>query len=75
MCKIKLQVLTKRLREEIRKNKDYTGCIGHTELKMLICRGHHVPKCEVDEVFKELKELNIITLIGRNQLGVFYKVN
>ena len=75
MCKKEMPLLYQLLRTKLRENKDYTDCIGRTEIKMIMCRGFHVAKQDTDKLFKELERLNIINLVGRNQLGVFYKVN
>ena len=63
------------LQSKLRENKDYTDCMGRTEIKMIMCRGFHVAKQDTDKLFKELEQLKIISLVGRNNLGLFYKIN
>jgi hypothetical protein len=63
------------LREKLRANKDFTDCMGRTEIKMILCRNFHVLKQDTDKVFRELESLEIIELVGRNELGLFYKIN
>ena len=75
MEKKELLFLYFKLRENLRAAKDYTDCMGRTEIKMIMCRGFHVAKEDTDKVFKELEQLKIIELVGRNQLGLFYKIN
>jgi len=75
MCKKEMPLLYSLLQSKLRENKDYTDCMGRTEIKMIMCRGFHVAKQDTDKLFKELEQLNIIHLVGRNQLGLFYKIN
>lgn len=75
MCHLKLPLLYSVLKDKLRTNQDYTGCIGHTEIKMILCRSLHVPKPITERVIKELQEFKIINYMGRNSLGLFYKVN
>lgn len=70
-----MPMLYELLRNKLRENKDYADCMGRTEIKMIMCRSFHVSKQETDKLFKELERLKVIELVGRNQLGLFYKIN
>lgn len=77
MCKQKrgMMVMYKVIGERLQIYKDPWGMINHKEVQLCLCRLFHTPKQLTNAVINELIELGIIDKMGRNQCGLFYKVN
>ena len=77
MCKQKkdCMVMYHIIAERLRINRDPWSMINHKDIQICLCRLFHAPKNRTNEIILELIELGVIDKMGRNQIGIFYKVN
>jgi len=54
--------------------KDPYDTMGHKDIQICLCRLFHVPKQFTNRIIEELISLGFIEKLGKNQLGILYKV-
>jgi hypothetical protein len=55
--------------------KDPYDMINHKEIQIILARRYHKSRKDWNSYIQGAIKRNLITLMGRNQIGCFYKVN
>ena len=75
MCKEKeVMVMYKIIGERLSNSKDPYGMINHKDIQVCLCRLFHVPKQHTNHIIQELIQLGLVEKMGKNLLGLFYRV-
>ena len=61
--------------ERLNCNKDPYDMMNHKDIQICLCRLFHTPKQQTNTIIEELLRFGLLEKMGRNQIGVFYKVN
>ena len=72
--KKKVMFMYEVIHERLKQNKDPYDMINHCDIQITLCRLFHTPKQITNKIILELLDLDIIEQVGKNQLGIFYRV-